>query len=85
MANTDNLPESARPRNPELKPMRGRLDVEHQIRPPLARAITVPVLVNGRDVGIAIYVTASPFCPVPVSDATLRAIAKRLTFTEEDR
>lgn len=38
-------------------------EVERNIAPPMKTAITLPVVINGRDTGLAIYVSASPFAP----------------------
>jgi hypothetical protein len=38
--------------------------MERNIQPPMFAAITLPVLVDGKDIGICVYVAASPF-PAP--------------------
>lgn len=41
--------------------------VERNIAPPLRSAITLPVLVDGRDTGVAIHVAVSAFAPASLT------------------
>jgi hypothetical protein len=52
--------------------------VEYEIEPSIAKAITLPVKTeDGKDTGIAVYVTSSRFSR-PVGDAKLQAIAAEM-------
>lgn len=35
--------------------------LERDIRPPMQSAITIPVLIDGEDVGVVVYVARTPF------------------------
>ncbi len=48
--------------------------IEEGISPRFAKVITLPVLVNGHDSGIAVYLAASAFAR-PVSDTSLKLLA----------
>ena len=48
--------------------------VEHNISPPMAKAITLPLLLDGRDRGVAVYVMVTPFAK-PLPDADVVTIA----------
>lgn len=58
-------------------------DVEHNLRPPFAQAITLPVLIDGEDVGIALYIVESAFsqrlATLSVRNSLLK-IAKGIRF-----
>lgn len=55
-------------------------DIEVEVSPPMKMAITIPVLVDGENTGLAIYVAASGFNNDKVRENELRRIAKLLTF-----
>jgi hypothetical protein len=59
-----------------------RLDVEHNIRPPFQSAVTLPILIEGKESGgVAIYVAVSTFGALRIiSDATLRTIAQDIAI-----
>jgi hypothetical protein len=56
-------------------------NVERNIAPPLARAITVPVLIDGKDTGVVIYVGQSSFREKVVSVSVLQKIADSLSLS----
>jgi hypothetical protein len=68
---------------------KGRIGVvEHGISPPLESSVTIPVLVDGKDIGVVVYVATSPFAKVLYPgadnaarrDKAMREAAKRLSL-----
>lgn len=57
-------------------------DVEHDVHPPLKIAISIPVIINDKDVGVRIYIGVSKFSNDNLNrEADLRRIAKYLAFS----
>jgi hypothetical protein len=54
-------------------------EVENSIAPLMRHAITFPVLEDGHETGVIIYVCASPFNSTPPADL-VKAVAHRLTI-----
>lgn len=58
--------------------------VEHNISPPMACAVTIPVRSDGHDTGIAVYVVMSPFhenashAPGRIPAFLVKAVASRI-------
>lgn len=52
-------------------------DIEHDIRPPLSCAVTLPVIIDGQDSGICVYVAATAFRP-DVDPADVSRVAELL-------
>ena len=50
-------------------------ELEHDIRPPMAKVVTLPLLVDGKNVGVALYVALSSFAPM-ISGAEVKGIAE---------
>ncbi|MFI5222759.1 MAG: hypothetical protein ACHQX3_00715 [Nitrospirales bacterium] len=61
----------------EFSLSKSNLTIERDITPPMGAAITLTVLVDGKDVGLSIYVGRSSFRPGN-SDYLIRQIADRL-------
>jgi hypothetical protein len=60
---------------PELQLAPFAIDcIDRRIAPTLEQVITLPVLVNGHDSGISVYVAVSAFAP-RVSDGSLKLLA----------
>ena len=49
--------------------------VEHGIAPLMESAVTIPININGKDSGIVVYVSTSPFGLVHPSDTIVNAVA----------
>jgi len=56
--------------------------VDRNISPPMAAAITIPVEVDGRDNGIAIYVMVSPFALMSNHQTAEQVIPKLTEIAE---
>jgi len=53
--------------------------VQHGIAPPMHKAITIPLRLDGRDGhGVALYIAESGFKTKPLNDKELRAISDRI-------
>lgn len=58
--------------------------VEYNISPPMKAAITIPVKVDGKDLGVAVYLCTSPFTlGNPFGADLIAEIASRLAVTED--
>ena len=57
--------------------------VEYDISPPMARAVTLPITLDGKDTGVSIYVAASPFS-LQLNAKVFREVVTRLQLQEKD-
>ncbi len=57
-----------------------RLEVEHGMRPMIQKMVTLPIVIDGRDSGMACYVTTSMFDQDQPSDRRLQMIAKAIAI-----
>jgi hypothetical protein len=66
---------------------KGHLDeVEHDIAPPMKASITIPVMLDGKRTGIAVYVAEMPAADLlglPAGKKLLQKIAQGLTLNKE--
>lgn len=53
--------------------------VEYGISPPMKIAVTLPIINDGKDTGIVIYIASSPFRQTPGAEF-IAEIAKKLTL-----
>lgn len=53
-------------------------DVEHDIRPPMRQAVTMPLKLDGKDLGMSVYVAMSSFADVSLSDADVLRVAQEV-------
>lgn len=49
--------------------------LEHAIMPPMAQAISLPVLIDGRPTPLCVYVASSGFSPTAVTDTMVQELA----------
>ena len=57
--------------------------VEYDIAPPMARAVTLPITLDGEDTGVSVYVAASPFS-LRLNAKVFREVVTRLQLQEND-
>ena len=58
--------------------------VERNMQPPHKAMITIPVIVDGEDIGVAVYVAVSPFTGnMALAERVMRAVAQKIQLPLE--